>query len=53
MRLHLYAAVLPELQPAHSCGLPVSVRAGRGLPLGPDAEPEVQTNRTKEPFIFI
>lgn len=40
MRLHLCSAVLPELQPAHSCGLPVSVRAGRGLPSGPGGEPE-------------
>ncbi len=40
MRLHLYAAGLPELQPAHSCGLPASVRAGRGLTSGPDAEPD-------------
>lgn len=38
MRLHLYGEVLPELQPAHSCGLPVSVRGCRGLPSGPDAE---------------
>lgn len=36
----LHAAVLPELQPAHSCGLPVSVRADYGLPSVPDAEPE-------------
>ncbi len=40
MRLHLCAADLPELQPAHSCGLPVSVQAGRGLISGPDDEPE-------------
>lgn len=55
MRLHLCAAVLPELQPAHSCGLPVSVRAGCGQPSGPDAEPEctsAEQNSTSEPFGF-
>jgi len=40
MKQHLSAAILPELQPAHSCGPLVSVPAGRGMPSGPDAEPE-------------
>ena len=48
--LHLCAAaVLPELQPAHSCGLQESVRAGRVMTSGPDAEPE-HTSKTKDIF---
>lgn len=43
------SAVLPELQPAHSCGLPVSVRADHVLPSGPGGEP-VQPDSMKEPF---
>lgn len=43
------SAVLPELQPAHSCGLPVSVRADRGPLSGPGGEP-VQPDSMKEPF---
>lgn len=40
------AEPLPELQPAHSCGLPASVRGDRGLPSGPDGGSE-QANPTK------
>lgn len=39
-RLHLCIIALPELQPAHSCGLPDSMQAGCALPLGPGDEPE-------------
>lgn len=41
-------AVLPELQPAHSCGLPVSMRAGCVLPSDPDAEPVDMCNQKAE-----
>lgn len=42
-RLLLCSAASPELRPAHSCGLPVSVQAGRGLPSGPGGEPKDQS----------